>query len=244
MKHSINRINFLSSLINAENYLEVGVCDGNVFNKVNFSGTKVAVDPAFRFDTSEFNNSKTFFWSCTSDKFFEKFSEDIEFDIVFLDGLHTYEQTFADLCNVLNFCNNSSFIILDDTYPLDEFSALRSQSFAVASRRYHLGWMENVRGAWHGDTYKILYLINHYLRSYDYATILGSGNPQTILWKKSLYNQSDKPPFKRFKNEELLQVITEKLETLNYYKTKEYYQDIFQTVKQEKLFEYLKNSRI
>ena len=73
MQHSLERINFLSSLIKAENYLEVGVCEGGVFNNLTFSGTKVAVDPAFRFDTSEFSNPNTFFWDCTSDKFFEKF---------------------------------------------------------------------------------------------------------------------------------------------------------------------------
>ena len=246
MDATVRRINFISSLVNVENYLEIGVAKGNVFNNLTFPGTKVAVDPHFNFDTSKFSNSNTFFWNCTSDKFFEQFSKDIVFEIVFIDGLHTYEQTFADLCNVLNFCKNNTFIIIDDTYPNDEYSPLRNRDFAVASRKYHLDWKEKgySRAAWHGDTYKILYLINHYLRAYDYATIVGSGNPQTILWKKSLYNQNDETPFEKFKNEALLQVLTEKLETLDYYKTKENYEGIFQTVTEESLFTYLQNSRI
>jgi len=238
------RINFLSSLINAQNYLEIGVCTGKVFNQVTFPGTKVAVDPVFKFDTTKFSNPNTLFFECTSDHFFEQYAGNISFDIAFIDGLHTYDQTFADLCNVLLFCKNSSFILIDDTFPSDQFSALRSQRLCGLKRGESQGWREKVSSAWHGDTYKIMYLINFYLRSFDYATIFGSGNPQTLLWKKSLYRQDEEAPFNRFYQPKLLFSLTEKFESLNYFKTMECYEEIFQKVAEQKLFDYLKNSRI
>jgi len=240
---SLRRIRHLSSIIDAVNYLEIGVFTGKVFNNLNFSGKKIAVDPFFQFDKKQFTNSQTSFYECTSDFFFEHFIEDIKFDMVYLDGLHTYEQTFADLCNVLNFCKPETFILLDDIYPIDEFSSLRSQDLCYKQRMMHNINHDNP-AAWHGDTYKILYLINHYLRSYDYATIMGSGNPQAVIWKKSLYRQELKTPFKKFKNQGLLHNITETLGSINYFKTMEYYECIFNKVSENILFEYLLSARI
>ncbi len=66
---SRRRINSLRNIIDAKNYLEIGVCTGKVFNKLDFAGTKVAVDPKFRFNTAIYSNNRTQFFECTSDIF-------------------------------------------------------------------------------------------------------------------------------------------------------------------------------
>ena len=90
---SRRRINSLRNIIDAKNYLEIGVCTGKAFNKPDFAGTKVAVDPKFRFNTAIYSNNRTQFFECTSD-IFEAFNQSAKFDIIFIDGLHTYEQPF------------------------------------------------------------------------------------------------------------------------------------------------------
>ena len=71
-----------------KNYLEIG-CD----NDENFSHiaieNKIGVDPL-----------KGGTLRMTSDEFFQKNLEN--FDIIFLDGLHTYDQTIKDINNALN----------------------------------------------------------------------------------------------------------------------------------------------
>ena len=73
---------------------------------------------------------------------------------------------------------------------------------------------------------------------------MGSGNPQAVIWKKSLYRQELKTPFKKFKNQGLLHNITETLGSINYFKTMEYYECIFNKVSENILFEYLLSARI
>lgn len=240
---TIRRINELSAIIDAKNYLEIGVWKGQVFNSLSFDGTKVAVDPRFKFDTQQYSSSKVLFYSTKSDKFFNGFRQDIKFDIVYLDGLHTYEQTFADLCNSLCFCRPESLILIDDTLPSDMYSSLRSQELCYEARRWSVQDNLEVSQKWHGDTYKVLYLINHYLRSYDYSTIVKSGNPQTVIWKRSLFNPEHKPPFKRFDNRELLHSLTENLGSINYIKTMESYGNIYNLSVEEDLFKYLREAR-
>jgi hypothetical protein len=36
---------------------------------------------------------------------------------------------------------------------------------------------------WHGDVYKVLIFLNDYFKSWNFATIIGSGNPQTLVWR-------------------------------------------------------------
>ena len=51
----------------------------------------------------------------TSDEFFKKNRQN--FDIIFLDGLHTYEQTIKDIDNGLRFLNTSGVILVHDCLP-------------------------------------------------------------------------------------------------------------------------------
>jgi len=60
-----------------------------------------------------------------------------EFDIIFIDGLHTYEQTFSDICNSISLSSPESFFLIDDTLPSDIYSSFRSQKLRYESRVMH-----------------------------------------------------------------------------------------------------------
>ena len=107
-------------------YLEIGCFENETFNKINID-KKVGVDP------NSGGNVRL-----TSDNFF-KINKDT-FDIIFIDGLHTYDQVKRDITNSLNVLNKNGTLLLHDCLP----QKVRDQ----ASPRAH--------DHWNGDVWKAL----------------------------------------------------------------------------------------
>jgi hypothetical protein len=125
----------------------------------------------------------------TSDTFFSW--NKTRFDVIFLDGLHTFEQTWQDLKNAMKVCNPSGLIILDDTVPCDEFSG-NPEALEAYRLRESAGFPNY--GAWHGDVYKvILALADLKLNSLRYATLLDLYNPKTVLWMENDFSWPSLP---------------------------------------------------
>jgi len=118
--HSSRRINALAAATGARRYLEVGVNKGDTFLAVEMA-ERTAVDPKFRFDWQAAATPATRFHQQPSDAFFAQCRD--RFDIVFLDGLHVFAQTFRDFCNVLDVTDERSLILIDDTVPDDIYSS-------------------------------------------------------------------------------------------------------------------------
>ena len=86
-----------------ETYLEIG-CDKNIlFNSVKIK-KKIGVDPVSG------GNVKT-----TSDIFFKNNKD--TFDIIFIDGLHQYDQVKKDINSSLKILNKNGVILLHDCMP-------------------------------------------------------------------------------------------------------------------------------
>jgi len=115
-------IEYLIKKNNYKNYLEIG-CDKNqLFSKVNINN-KIGVDPV-----SGGNVRKT------SDDFFTENKS--SFDIVFIDGLHTYEQVKKDILNSVNCLLDEGVILVHDCMP----DSLGKQ----AVPRYKMQWNGDV----------------------------------------------------------------------------------------------------
>ena len=115
-------IEYLIKKNNYKNYLEIG-CDKNqLFSKVNIDN-KIGVDPV-----SGGNVRKT------SDDFFKENKSN--FDIVFIDGLHTYEQVKKDILNSVNCLLDEGIILVHDCMP----DSLGKQ----AVPRYKMQWNGDV----------------------------------------------------------------------------------------------------
>ena len=103
---SVHRLDVILHLIkkyNFKNYLEIGCDQNEVFKYVKIEN-KIGVDPV---------NGGTH--RMTSDKFFKLNKE--KFDLIFIDGLHRYEQVRKDVLNSLNFLNNRGIILIHDCFP-------------------------------------------------------------------------------------------------------------------------------
>jgi hypothetical protein len=135
-----NLIQFIIDKYKFKTYLEIG-CDKNQsFSKIKIK-KKVGVDPVSG------GTIRT-----TSDEFFKNNNE--KYDIIFLDGLHYYNQIINDIKNSLHILNNNGFILVHDCLP----NSLAQQ----AVPRY--------RGHWNGDVWKSIVE----LRTYDNLDIFTS----------------------------------------------------------------------
>jgi hypothetical protein len=98
-------INLAINQFTNPNYLEIGVADNDVFNSIPLPmKNKFGVDPL------EGGNFRM-----TSDKFFS--NNKIKFEVIYIDGLHQYEQCQNDIINSLKFLNDGGIIIIHDLLP-------------------------------------------------------------------------------------------------------------------------------
>jgi len=180
--YSAKRINsLLDAIKKPTRYLEIGVETGHTFFDVSAS-SKTAVDPTFTFNVEEGKQTEptSHFFEITSDEYFLDHWNGQVFDLIFLDGLHTWDQTYRDFCNSLLATHERSVILLDDVFPSDVYSCNRDQIEAVMMRQFMANDPNN---AWHGDTYKIIPLIRTFHPLLSYCTIITNGNPQALVWR-------------------------------------------------------------
>ena len=133
-----SRTSLIQNIINKKNYkdyLEIGCDNDENFSKIKIKN-KIGVDPV-----------KGGTLRVTSDDFFKE--NKFFFDIVFLDGLHTYEQTKADIDNSLRFLNEDGVILVHDCLPKKIWNQ-------IVPRLY---------GHWNGDVWKAIV----HLRTYSHA---------------------------------------------------------------------------
>tara|TARA_S200000501_G_scaffold328645_1_gene328690 strand:+ start:69 stop:776 length:708 start_codon:yes stop_codon:yes gene_type:complete len=128
-KNSFKRQSFINRAIKKFpncNYLEIGVADDAVFNTIPLRiGNKIGVDPM------EGGTHRM-----TSDKFFETNKK--KFDVIFIDGLHEYEQCQKDCINSLEYLNNNGVILFHDFLPKNYLEE------KVPRSRFSIAWSGNV----------------------------------------------------------------------------------------------------
>jgi len=109
-----------------QDYLEIGCDKDSNFSKIKVKN-KIGVDPLSG------GNLKM-----TSDEFFKNNSKN--FDCIFIDGLHIYEQVRKDILNSIKFLNNNGIIILHDCLPNKIWNQI----------------VPKIYGHWTGDVWKAI----------------------------------------------------------------------------------------
>ncbi|MBU6232201.1 class I SAM-dependent methyltransferase [Patescibacteria group bacterium] len=117
-------------------YLEIGVHGGRSLNLCNPDTLAVAIDPHLW--TASRPNTE---WhAVTSDEYF-RYSENVKFDMAFIDGLHTFDQVYRDLINVSNHMTDGGIIAIHDILPEEPSHATKNITNSI----------------WAGDVWKLLY---------------------------------------------------------------------------------------
>ena len=105
----------------------------------------------------------------TSDEFFK--SNKKNFDLIFLDGLHTYEQTIKDINNSLNFINDKGVIIIHDCLPKKIWNQI----------------VPRIYGHWNGDVWKAIVHARTYNHVDTYTCLADHG--LGIIFKRKNKNK-------------------------------------------------------
>jgi hypothetical protein len=174
---SPRRINALVRELRLRSYLEIGVFEGETFKDV-ITRRRYGVDPNPLFDAVYLPRGAKFA-VMTSDDFFPTHRRSTRFDIAFVDGLHTMEQTYRDVINVFAHLRHGA-VLIDDTVPSDEISAIPDQ--AESYRRRDAAGLEG--RPWHGDVWRVVTLFERHHPELEWRTILDDGNPQTLVWRR------------------------------------------------------------
>jgi hypothetical protein len=181
-------VNALLLLYRRPTYLEVGVWDGGTFMAVE-AARKVAVDVAFLFDVGAAGRAQPHcaFHQMPSDRYFGEIAGGVaEFDLILLDGLHTFEQTLRDLLNAAERLKPQGLIVIDDVRPDSELAALPSQEEAIARRDAGEPWDRH----WMGDVYRLVYFIDSFMQGWTYRITTDLG--QLIMWRQARQRVPDR----------------------------------------------------
>lgn len=154
----INRVDLIQKMINAKQakiYLEIGIFKGGCFVPMKCE-TKLGVDicpPVKRVENILSDQIKYF--QMTSDEFFETqsglFAEN-KIDVAFIDGFHSYEQSFKDVENCLKYLSEDGVIIMHDCNPPTQKAGTPFKSYEEKDGVHFVG-------DWMGDVWKtIVYL--------------------------------------------------------------------------------------
>ena len=122
-----NRLEIIQNIITIrkyKKYLEIGCDKDQIFSHIAID-FKIGVDPV------QGGNVRK-----TSDDFFKSNSH--KFDIIFIDGLHEYDQVNKDIKNSLKALNDGGVILLHDCLPKSYFHQALPRS----------------RMSWNGDVWK------------------------------------------------------------------------------------------
>lgn len=186
----IERANVVQRILNMfdkPSYLEIGVDEGTTFRTATAT-RKVGVDPNFKFvpKNMTIGDSSIEYVQATSDRYFGEICGPCEcFDVAFIDGLHTFEQTLRDLLNVLARLNPRGVIIIDDILPNSYHASLPDVGVAFQVRNYLAQRQPELTNdaTWMGDVFKLAFFIRCFLQPYSYATI-EENHGQLIMWRE------------------------------------------------------------
>ncbi len=179
---------------NYKSYLEIGCDNDENFSKIKIK-SKVGIDPL-----------KGGTIRMTSDEFFIK--NDQSFDIIFLDGLHTYDQTIKDIDNGLRFLNTNGVILIHDCLPKKIWNQ-------IVPRLY---------GHWNGDVWKAIVHSRTYEHVDTYTCIADHGIG--VIFKRENRNRLN-----------LKKVNFKKLKFADYYKNHQKYMNTIKYEELEKVFQ-------
>ncbi len=128
-------------------YLEIGVRNPtHNFDKIRATH-KYSVDPGVEFAENPVD------FKLKSDDFFLQLREgkildlNTRFDVIFVDGLHTAEQTDRDISNSLEFISDEGFVVMHDCNPPTESHARETYDY----------WASPALDFWSGTTWKAFF---------------------------------------------------------------------------------------
>lgn len=186
MRNGVNRIEVIQRAIDeigAVHYLEIGVDQGECFCAIRVA-ERVGVDPVAAAPkvAEQLKHAGSSYAAVTSDDFFAQHAPrmlDRGVDVVFIDGLHTYEQSYRDCVNALRYLNPGGVIFMHDCLPISAAEACAAPSYDEAVRLNGPGWS----GLWTGDGWKAIVALRS-LHADVEACVLDCDHGVGMVWRR------------------------------------------------------------
>lgn len=169
-------------LFEAPRYLEIGVQQGKCFLPMR-AQRKVGVDPTFQFDWQAYQAATE---GCSlhamrSDDYFGGVATQVDqFDVIFLDGFHTLDQTLRDFNNAILHLAPKGILVIDDVVPTSYAASLPDPA-VTARMRQTTGDRDK---SWMGDVYKLVFFIAGFFQQFDYRTVTDH-HGQLVAWRQA-----------------------------------------------------------
>lgn len=137
----------------------------NEQDRCNSGPKKIAVAPCFNISTStkfkrffRNHNYNAKYYEITSDDFFALKDRQKTFGVIFVDGLHTFQQAKKDVENALQCLSNGGVLVMHDCNPPSKTAAVPAESWEQSRSMKLPDWNRD----WCGDVWKtICYLRTH-----------------------------------------------------------------------------------
>jgi predicted O-methyltransferase YrrM len=192
MNNPMDRREVIQKIIDAtgaKRYLEIGVFQGTTFLQIKCRH-KSAVDPDFRISPRArarwvLRNLGSRFYQMMSGDFFARYRSPKKFGVAFIDGLHSYAGSLADLEKTLGILDDGGVIIMHDCNPPTAAAETPADSWYDADAKKVPGWT----GEWNGDVWKTIARIRSerddlsvFVLDTDYGLgIITRGKPEKML---------------------------------------------------------------
>lgn len=185
------RINYLVQKYQAQTYLELNVHQKKTFSLVA-APVKVMACPLAQQAEGKAQAENATVLPLAPDAFFqqlatpgsavraalEKQVPSLLFDIIFINGEHSFAVSLRDFTNSLAYAHENTVFVLNATVPNSPYSALPDKKRALAYSR-----AAGLAGAaWHGDVFKTVFAIHDLFPQYSYCT-LAEESTQTFIWR-------------------------------------------------------------
>lgn len=151
----------LHQWLKPQSYMEIGVETGQSLSLALNDTHAIGVDPSLqiRFPLSPMTQT----YEMTSDDFFAGYDllreiKTEKLDLVFIDGLHFFEQVIKDFINVEKYASPNTVILIHDCFPLDKATSDRERKTQF----------------WSGDTWKTILILEKYRPDLNVFTVLAS----------------------------------------------------------------------
>jgi predicted O-methyltransferase YrrM len=168
-------INRVIDSIGAKTYLEIGV---NTPKQPGYSRDKIKAQVVHGVDP---NPNSAADYIMTSDLFFSSHCS-ISYDVVFIDGMHLFEQAYKDVLNGLENLREGGVVIVHDTRPDSRITQTRNHGQA---------------NKWHGDVWKAILFLRLTHRALNVITVdtdegctiisKGVGNPPDVNTSENIF---------------------------------------------------------
>ena len=175
---SSRRLDAIASIIGAQRYLEIGVRKGKTIEAVRIA-QRVGVDPEPVFDLTSLPAGVTVV-ARPSDDYFRSLASEVSFDLVFVDGLHEFRQSYRDVIHALSHLAPEGVILIDDVFPTSAIAAIpdldAARQAAVAAGGKLRDWM--------GDVFRTALALSTLHPELETRTIIDEeGRGQMVVWR-------------------------------------------------------------